>query len=426
LASGWCIPKFHNLSHIVTQIWRFGPPKFWDVEHGESNHKFIVKEHAVTCQKRGGGVFLDQLSQRIWGMQTFWLMMTWLNIDNEEIEDLKKGKVPGEVCIDPNKNSEVQGVEKDIRVGKTNVRITVTVKPRSKKPPAIWLMERTWDAPIDEVRLPRMLGEQLKKRKRVLDKERLDRKKMRLDEGDTERDPIYNNNIDVAYEYHTKTSGCTFPNFGLKWFRLNYTDLLSPGEDGNDQQEFDCFTEIKHKEHGHIRCHPNYQGDGPWRDWVLLHRTNKNSSNTLAQVLAFVRSHKHSGSEPDMVLVRTTYPRNREDISLSSVLFHRWRKGFDKYNDPTVELVPIKNIKQLLGVVDENPEMVENRHGIAMFLNSDEEREQLRLYNGQRKNNLCHDIVWQVRSIAGWAGEFLRASRFCKNALQNQMSKQKD
>ena len=76
-------------------------------------------------------------------MQTFWLMMTWLNIDNEEIEDLRKGKVPGEICMDPNKNSHIPRVGKDIRVGKTNVRITVTVTPRNKTPLAILTLFNT-------------------------------------------------------------------------------------------------------------------------------------------------------------------------------------------------------------------------------------------------------------------------------------------
>ena len=121
-----------------------------------------------------------------------------------------------------------------------------------------------------------------------------------------------------------------------------------------------------------------------------------------------------------MALVHTTCRRNDKDRELSSVLFRRWRKGFDEDNDPTVEMVPIKHIIKLVGVVDENPEMIEEWHDIALFLKSEEEIEQLKMYQGQQKNNLCHNLVWQVLSLCEWAGEFLRASTFCRRSLSNQ------
>jgi hypothetical protein len=64
------------------------------VEHVKTNHKFIVKENVVTCHKRGCGMFLVQLSQRIWAMQTRWLIVSWLDVSDKYIDELKKGKVP--------------------------------------------------------------------------------------------------------------------------------------------------------------------------------------------------------------------------------------------------------------------------------------------------------------------------------------------
>jgi hypothetical protein len=421
LASGWCIPKFHNLAHIVTQINRFGPPKFWDVEHGESLHKPIIKENALTCQKRGGGVFLDQLSQRMWGMQTLWMMTSWLGIGKSDIEDLKKGKVPltvpGEIT-DIEENTD-EATHKKIRVAKTNVRISICVFPNGKMPPALLNNTPERPAPFGEIQLPSNLNNQIKKRKRELEKQQLERNKKYPNQEITPAQHA-RNSVHVECTYHTRTRGCTFPNFGIKWFQDNYRTLLLSTDTTRRPYVFDCFSEIKHPELGNIRCHPNYQCGGPWRDWVLLKRTKHSRAKTLAQLLCFVRSPTHTESAPDMALVRTAFPRNEEDKELSSVLFQRWRKSFDEEDDPTVELVPIKHIIKLVGVVDENPEMIEERHGIALFLNSEEEIEQLKLYQGQQKNNLCHDIVWQVRSVSEWAGEFLGASTFCRKSLLSQ------
>ena len=99
LLAGWNIPKFHMLLHLISQIQQFGPPVFWDVEAGESNHKFIVKNNAVTCQKRGGGVFLRQLSLRMWAQQTLWMMCSWLGVDRNDTAKLVQGRCP-EVFVD--------------------------------------------------------------------------------------------------------------------------------------------------------------------------------------------------------------------------------------------------------------------------------------------------------------------------------------
>ena len=48
LLTGWNIPKFHMLIHLISQIQQFGPPVFWDVEAGESKHKYTIKNNAIT------------------------------------------------------------------------------------------------------------------------------------------------------------------------------------------------------------------------------------------------------------------------------------------------------------------------------------------------------------------------------------------
>ena len=81
-------------------------------------------------------------------------------------------------------------------------------------------------------------------------------------------------------------------------------------------------------------------------------------------------------------------------------------------------LIPIVNIIGPVGVIDENPEMIEEKHGVALFLNSDEERAILK-EDGIDKAQ-CHDIVWEVLDIQSWSNEFLSASAFMNRVMKKQ------
>jgi hypothetical protein len=384
--------------------------------------------------KERGGVFLDQLAQRIWSMQTHWLMMSWLSVSESEIAQLKKGKVPDLISREPrplngNMEDRSQPEMKGFHLGKTNVRLTITVTIKDGRLPAIDHKVRdhhsTAQPPVNEIGLPEAPNIQIQQSNR------------QLGEGLAQVNPLTDRQsqrkqILVTAQYHTKSRGCVFPQFAHKWFQDSFQQLYLD-DSLQSLHKFECFTEIKHPSLGNIRCHPNYQGGGPWRDWVLIEhnrtRVQQNRTkrirrgNCIAQVLCFLRSPKLKSGGPDMALVRTTYPRNSEDLQSSSVLFKRWRKSFDDEHGPTVELVPIQAIIKLVGVVDENPEMIDERHGVSLFLNSDEEREILQVdqqaRNGRRET-FCHDIVWEVLDIMKWAGEFLAASRFTRNSMIQQ------
>jgi hypothetical protein len=129
LMSGWNIPKFHMLVHLISQIQQFGPPVFWDVEAGESNHKFTVKNNAVTCQKRGGGVFLRQLSLRMWANQTLWLMCSWIGVNRKDTDVLVEGRCPGVFVNDQVSCSgnQLDDDQAQWEVGHTNTRLTTTL-----------------------------------------------------------------------------------------------------------------------------------------------------------------------------------------------------------------------------------------------------------------------------------------------------------
>ena len=219
------------------------------------------------------------------------------------------------------------------------------------------------------------------------------------------------NQVRVVHKFHTSstTMPLVLPMFATRWFQQNHSMFTSvPGMLPQMTTHVSCFTEIKHFIHGTIRCHPNYQGDGPWRDWVkaTFKKTGRAVARSyLCQVICFVKKSRDDLQySPDCVLLRTTSARSEDDYTESSVLFHRWRKDFDDNGDANVQMVPIDRIKTAVGVVDENPEMIEERHGVSQFLNTEEERNLLREDVGNR--SFCKDIVWEVLPIDKWGGEF--------------------
>ena len=48
---GWKNPKFHLLSHFVDMISRFGPPRNYDSQRPEHNHKYTAKYDWRRAQK---------------------------------------------------------------------------------------------------------------------------------------------------------------------------------------------------------------------------------------------------------------------------------------------------------------------------------------------------------------------------------------
>jgi hypothetical protein len=417
LLAGWNIPKFHMLVHLISQIQQFGPPVFWDVEAGESNHKFIVKNNAVTCQKRGGGVFLRQLTLRMWANQTLWLMCSWLGVDPQDTATLVQGRCPNVFVADnkPDNGPEDESEKPLLVVGHTNTRMTTNIiipgEETSQEVPTN--QEPTQGGSICHAGPPRHVflgadtGREISRRNAELD-----------DGGGLRRDLEHENDVREFHEtdsilvhhtFHTsRTRGLVFPMFATKWFKRNHTLFtISPGQPDPVSTDVLCFTEITHRVLGTIRCHPNYQGDGPWRDWVKA--TFKKTGTTVArtylcQVLCFIKSPQHMLNSPDLVLLRTTCAREAEDTAASSVLFHRWKKDFDEDGEANVQMVPIERIKASVGVVDENPEMIADRDGVSSFLNTEEERQLMREDLGNRQ--VCKDIVWEVLSIEKWASEF--------------------
>jgi hypothetical protein len=296
------------------------------------------------------------------------LMMSWLGVSQEEVDDLKKGTVPSlfkKSTSEPTAappSPQVVTSNICVKVPRSNVRISVHFTVRyyntnSNSNTDSGLSEKTpSDRPMESLNLPRCQHLQIMKRREAHDKETRTRAN-----GANSPDTTENSEhgqiprVLIDHVYHTSTSACILPMFATDWFRDNFHQFINKSlhqsvqMDPSLQAKFsiNCFSEITHPTLGQLRAHPNFQSEGPWRDWVVIKPTNQKPPNStsrrpkkkqrlshrLAQLLCFVHHtelpNATSGKEPNFALVRTTCEKNDEDLKVSSVLFRRWRKAFN-------------------------------------------------------------------------------------------------
>lgn len=62
---GWKIQKFHELLHLVYFLYYFRHSENFDAGVGERLLKDFFKQPAATAQQRGGGVFVEQVADRL-------------------------------------------------------------------------------------------------------------------------------------------------------------------------------------------------------------------------------------------------------------------------------------------------------------------------------------------------------------------------
>ena len=72
-------------------------------------------------------------------------------------------------------------------------------------------------------------------------------------------------------------------------------------------------------------------------------------------------------------------------------------------------MVPLRNIVEVVGVVDENPEMIQDRDSIPTYFHSSLEKDLLQEDSRNLRN--FSDNVWAVRNIKEWASEFNESAR---------------
>jgi hypothetical protein len=94
----------------------------------------------------------------------------------------------------------------------------------------------------------------------------------------------------------------------------------------DNQSTINCCTEYKNNK-WLMRCHPSYQGEGPWFDWVnvafeacIIKRTKFPKGNYPCKVLAILPKQHNSFLSETEVIVQCAGSQTKKD----SVLFEEW------------------------------------------------------------------------------------------------------
>ena len=348
-----------------------------DVEAEESNHKEIVKQNAKTVPKRGDGIFTAQLGHGIWWMQKLEFFRQAAGIGPTEIDELKQGMSPYDCQL----RREQQPIQDDMCIVRRGWKCTNFMIVYSRQ------------------------------------------------------ENSHHFKVDVHFNTKTKHD-MLLPPFVISYFERHATSFhnqkqsSSQGNQANvsvfDSDSFvrKCCTEatfgMEKHEIGTVRSHPNYQGNGPWRDWVMakipdetdgpiFNAVNPTAYHTIpCQVMCFVCLDKQVVSQTETqqqskgntlvqhkqglthVLLRTTHPKlppeqcemSKLDKERSSTLFKRWRKQYVKNGNQRetakIVLVPVNWIVCQVGVIDENPELINEGDAVGQFLQSETEQSLLR------------------------------------------------
>jgi hypothetical protein len=144
------------------------------------------------------------------------------------------------------------------------------------------------------------------------------------------------------------------------------------------QKPFHYFcTEIEHASIGQLRAHPNYQGGGPWQDWVMV-RTDRYDHTGSADYLrpASIHGFLYASSkfpistkqawppadlyEDILAVVRyTDRPLHSETAAYESILLDRYAKAYCRNGDPHFGLVPVSRFERGVLVFEDFPGLQE-------------------------------------------------------------------
>ena len=216
--NGWKIQKFHDLLHVALDIERFGPPSNFDAGPSESGLKTWAKLPAMTSQKRGYNTFLWQVASRI---------------------------------------TEGQCITKALR----EHGVKASVDTALDRAIASLANREEMDSSVD--RTPVLGGSTYRIYGRRTD--------------DDTREHPFRPSEKVHRDKRAKSEFTIHPsieNF-LRWQPLEDPSVLAATDATSSVPYWELKTECSmvpedSSDRLLLRCHPNFQNEGPWYDWVLV------------------------------------------------------------------------------------------------------------------------------------------------------------
>lgn len=223
---GWKIQKFHDILHLALDIERFGSPSNYDAGPQESGLKSWAKLPAQTSQKRGYEIFLRQVAARVYEQQCITRALRAHGIRGS----VEKALETASTRIQGSKGSV------DRREGKEDTKkpclggtaYIVYGKDRDKN------TQKT-------TRVAFRASERLTKDKRTMSAFVVS--------------PVIENFLRWAPNADSVVPARRDPKGGDPYWDLKTECSMVPS---------DSDTRLT------LRCHPNFQNEGPWYDWVIV------------------------------------------------------------------------------------------------------------------------------------------------------------
>jgi hypothetical protein len=217
--NGWKLQKFHDILHLAIDMERFGPPSNFDAGPMESGLKYWAKLPALTSQTRGYNTFAKQVAMRTFEFQCFAkaIRKNGLRKNGLPPPDAPTGANQPEPPVLKGSRYRVyyngpdSGQLEGASCGVTTHQQSKAI--RRKKCQGAFIV-----SPVIEDYL------------------RFEQSNAK-EHGDEVVPPSQNGN-EIYWELRTEMSFC---------LRNNVQERVT------------------------LRCHPNYQNEGPWHDWVIAH-----------------------------------------------------------------------------------------------------------------------------------------------------------
>lgn len=219
--NNWKIQKFHDILHLALDIERFGPPPNFDAGPHESGLRIWAKLPAQTAQTRGYNTFVKQVASRVFEHQCMSTLMRKHGIVSVRDKSIKKAAsfLSGEKQEDDGKT----------KIGGTAYRVYNT-------------------SPYGGFDAERGVA--------------LFRQSERMSKG----------NSKTAFTVHPVIESCLRWMGGMEEEGATGPPLQQEGDERFWELNTECSLVLPDDENRRVtlRCHPNYKGEGPWYDWIVV------------------------------------------------------------------------------------------------------------------------------------------------------------
>jgi len=384
--NGWKLQKLHELLHLALDIERFGPPSNFDAGPNESGLRYWAKLVSMTAQKRGYNIFAHQVADRVHEMLCFAKALRIHGIVGVREKGFYKVVHP-----------EQKGSRKQNQVGS---RVCTKGVGNSLMGTGYRIFQEISNGP------DKVLGNQ-KKRK-----------------GSFVVSPVIKTFLRRHWLTEKDKNGSQVP--------LHTGTIVPPySTDGSNCHHWDLKTECSmvpatDPQRITLRCSPNFNNEGAWFDWVIVHfECDLNSFCEIGHQTQFARGcvpckilafHQDDGGNIMALVHGCSFKKNEEQFANDSVLLECWNLEYITINVTTKvrdTLVVSEDGREALveGCI-KRPNKVPHLAWIALdsilcrCLVVEETPGIHETVSNNRSVEMEQTRVWLVRSHDRWAAEF--------------------